>query len=63
MGDVARTRMAIRIAPDAVEKVAAVAAAPEFEGNAAAAMRRLLALGLQAWEQGHRLPETIRRAS
>ena len=49
----------VRINDDGHGRLQAVADA-EFEGNRSAALRRLLALGLAAWQAGHREPGTIR---
>jgi hypothetical protein len=54
--------MPVRMNEDGRSRVEAVAE-QEFEGNRSAALRRLLALGLAAWQQGHRTPDTIKKAA
>lgn len=57
----ARTHTAIRLSEQSLEAVDAIVML-DPETTRASVLRRLLALGLAAWQQGHRTPDTIRKA-
>jgi hypothetical protein len=57
----AREHRQVRLSPEGESATREIAKA-EFEGNFSAALRKLLLLGLTAWQQGHRTPDTIKKA-
>jgi hypothetical protein len=57
-----RQHTAIRLSEESLKQVELIVAS-EPEATRSMILRRLLALGLAAWQQGHRSPETIKKAA